>query len=63
VQAGGTFYRVDEVPLTLRPALIAPYPTDEAVLRALVERVARLSAGRLADWPARKAALAGGQNG
>jgi formylmethanofuran dehydrogenase subunit B len=35
ISAGGTVYRMDEVPLPLRPALRSPYPTDEEVLRRI----------------------------
>jgi formylmethanofuran dehydrogenase subunit B len=35
ISAGGTVYRMDEVPLPLRPALRSPYPTDEQVLRRI----------------------------
>jgi formylmethanofuran dehydrogenase subunit B len=41
VSAPGTVYRMDEVPLPLRPALKSPYPTDEEVLRRIREAVAR----------------------
>jgi formylmethanofuran dehydrogenase subunit B len=40
VSAPGTAYRMDEIPLPLRPALISPYPTDEDVLRRIREAVA-----------------------
>jgi formylmethanofuran dehydrogenase subunit B len=32
ISAPGTVYRMDEVPLQLRPALKSPYPTDEQVI-------------------------------
>jgi formylmethanofuran dehydrogenase subunit B len=35
ISAPGTAYRMDEVPLPLRPALKSPYPTDEEVLRRI----------------------------
>jgi formylmethanofuran dehydrogenase subunit B len=35
VSAPGTVYRMDEVPLPLRPALRSPYPTDEDVIRRI----------------------------
>ena len=35
ISAPGTVYRMDEVPLPLRPALRSPYPTDEEVLRRI----------------------------
>lgn len=39
VTAGGTVYRMDKVPLTLRPPLAATAPTDEAVLRQIKDAV------------------------
>lgn len=41
VSAPGTVYRMDEVPLPLRPALKSPYPTDEEVIRLIRQAVAR----------------------
>jgi formylmethanofuran dehydrogenase subunit B len=41
VHVGGTAYRMDEVPLTLRAVLPAHYPSDAVVLRALRDRLAR----------------------
>jgi formylmethanofuran dehydrogenase subunit B len=35
ISAAGTAYRMDEVPLPLRPALKSPYPTDEDVVRRI----------------------------
>jgi formylmethanofuran dehydrogenase subunit B len=40
ISTAGTVYRMDEVPLPLRPALRSPYPTDEEVIRRIRERVA-----------------------
>jgi len=37
--APGTVYRMDDVPITLRPALESPYPSDYEVLCRLEERV------------------------
>ena len=42
INTGGTVYRMDDVPITLRPAFPSPYPTDEEVLRAIKERVREL---------------------
>jgi formylmethanofuran dehydrogenase subunit B len=39
ISAPGTAYRMDEVPLPLRPALKSPYPTDEEVLRRIIRAV------------------------
>jgi formylmethanofuran dehydrogenase subunit B len=40
ISAPGTVYRMDEVPLPLRPALKSPYPTDEEVIRRIRQAVA-----------------------
>ncbi len=37
--APGTGYRMDEIPLPLRPALKSPYPTDEEVVRRIHEAI------------------------
>jgi formylmethanofuran dehydrogenase subunit B len=41
ISAPGTVYRMDEIPLPLRPALVSPYPTDEDVIRRIHAAVAR----------------------
>lgn len=41
ISAPGTVYRMDEIPLPLRPALKSPYPTDEEVLRRIREAITR----------------------
>ena len=41
ISAPGTVYRMDEIPLPLRPALMSPYPTDEEVLKRIVAAVKR----------------------
>jgi formylmethanofuran dehydrogenase subunit B len=41
ISAGGTVYRMDEIPLPLRPALKSPYPTDEDVVKRIVAAVQR----------------------
>ncbi len=44
ITAPGTVYRMDELPLRVRPALESPYPTDEMVVRRLLAEVtARLA--------------------
>jgi formylmethanofuran dehydrogenase subunit B len=40
VSAPGTAYRMDEIPLPLRPALASPYPTDEDVVRRIRQAIA-----------------------
>jgi formylmethanofuran dehydrogenase subunit B len=41
ISAEGTVYRMDEVPLPLRPALKSHYPSDEEVVRRIREEVER----------------------
>lgn len=41
VSAPGTVYRMDEIPLPLRPALESPYPTDQEVLNRIYEAIRR----------------------
>jgi len=43
---GGTVYRMDDVPITLRPALPSQYPSDESVLKRIRERVGELIGGK-----------------
>ena len=40
ISAPGTVYRMDEIPLPLRPVLKSPYPTDEEVVRRIYRAVA-----------------------
>jgi formylmethanofuran dehydrogenase subunit B len=40
ISAPGTVYRMDEIPLPLRPILKSPYPTDEEVIRRIYRAVA-----------------------
>ena len=40
LRAGDTAYRMDEIPLPLRPILQSPYPTDEEVIRRIRQAVA-----------------------
>lgn len=42
INTPGTVYRMDDVPITLRPAFESPYPSDEAVLTAIKQRVHEL---------------------
>ena len=41
VSAEGTAYRMDEVPMPLRPALKSPYPSDEEIVRRIHQAVAK----------------------
>ena len=40
IAAPGTAYRMDEIPLPLRPALKSPYPSDEEIMRRINQAVA-----------------------
>ncbi len=40
ISAPGTVYRMDEIPLPLRPALHSPYPTDEEVVQRISKAIA-----------------------
>lgn len=40
ISAPGTVYRMDEIPLPLRPALKSPYPTDEEIIHRIYQAVA-----------------------
>jgi formylmethanofuran dehydrogenase subunit B len=40
ISAPGTVYRMDEIPLPLRPPLKSPYPTDEEIVRRIYRAVA-----------------------
>jgi formylmethanofuran dehydrogenase subunit B len=42
INTGGTVYRMDDVPITLRPAFDSHYPSDEEVLTAIKNRLQQL---------------------
>jgi formylmethanofuran dehydrogenase subunit B len=42
INTGGTVYRMDDVPIPLRPAFDSPYPGDEEVLKAMEKRIREL---------------------
>jgi formylmethanofuran dehydrogenase subunit B len=42
INTGGTVYRMDDVPITLRKAFDSPFPDDEKILTALRKRVQEL---------------------
>jgi formylmethanofuran dehydrogenase subunit B len=44
INTAGTVYRMDDVPIPLRPAFKSPLPTDEAILRSIERRVRELKA-------------------
>jgi formylmethanofuran dehydrogenase subunit B len=56
ISAPGTVYRMDEIPLPLRPALESPYPTDEEVIRRIYQAVTRKPALRPPVLPSLPAA-------
>src|ERR1700730_16159952 len=42
INTGGTVYRMDDVPIPLRPAFESPYPSDEEVLKRIEKRIRQL---------------------
>lgn len=42
INTGGTVYRMDDVPIPLRPAFESPFPSDFDVLSAIEKRVCRI---------------------
>lgn len=42
IHVAGTVYRMDDVPIRLRPALPSRYPSDEAILKGIAKRVREL---------------------
>jgi formylmethanofuran dehydrogenase subunit B len=48
INTSGTVYRMDDVPITLRPAFESPYPSDEEILGAIKARLAELNAAAAA---------------
>lgn len=44
INVGGTVYRMDDVPIPLRPAFDSPHPSDYEILTALERRVRELKA-------------------
>ena len=47
INTGGTVYRMDDVPITLRKAFDSPFPDDETILRALLAKVRELLQARM----------------
>ncbi|MFH0342389.1 MAG: formylmethanofuran dehydrogenase subunit B [Chromatiales bacterium] len=56
INTSGTVYRMDDVPITLRPAFESPYPSDEEVLIAIKNRVRELLTETRTRYPNRKVA-------
>ena len=46
INTSGTVYRMDDVPITLRPAFESPFPSDEEILTAIRKRVHELMLSR-----------------
>ena len=46
INTGGTVYRMDDVPISLRPAFDSPFPTDQQVLEGIRDRVKQLLSGK-----------------
>lgn len=46
INTSGTVYRMDDVPITLRPAFDSPFPDDETILTAIKKRVNKLMLAR-----------------
>ena len=44
INTAGTVYRMDDVPITLRPAFESPYPDDETILTQIHDRIRELAA-------------------
>jgi formylmethanofuran dehydrogenase subunit B len=42
INTGGTVYRMDDIPIPLRPAFDSPYPSDEEVLKRIERRIQQL---------------------
>lgn len=45
INTGGTVYRMDDVPISLRPAFDSPFPSDQEVLEGIRKRVKKLLKG------------------
>jgi formylmethanofuran dehydrogenase subunit B len=48
INVPGTVYRMDNVPISVRPAFESPYPSDQQILTAIRERVRALLGGNRA---------------
>jgi formylmethanofuran dehydrogenase subunit B len=45
INTPGTVYRMDDIPIPLRPALETPHRSDQEILEAILERVKELQRG------------------
>ena len=46
INTGGTVYRMDDVPIPLRPACDSPHPSDQEVLKNIERRVKEIQGVR-----------------
>lgn len=49
INVAGTVYRMDDVPIRMRKAFDAPYPSDEDVLRRMINRVREIKRLEIGD--------------
>lgn len=56
INISGTVYRMDDVPITLRPAFDSPYPSDQEILTAIKNRARELLKDKAKLKETRKAA-------
>ena len=49
INTTGTVYRMDDVPIALRPAFDSPYPSDQEILTAIRKRVQELRLAKAAN--------------
>jgi formylmethanofuran dehydrogenase subunit B len=54
INTAGTVYRMDDVPIPLRPAFASPYRSDHNILKALENRIRVLQTARIRDGQAMK---------
>ncbi len=45
INTGGTVYRMDDIPISLRPAFDSPFPTDQEILEGIRQRIRKLLTG------------------
>ncbi|MGQ0658751.1 MAG: formylmethanofuran dehydrogenase subunit B [Chromatiales bacterium] len=56
INVAGTVYRMDDVPITLRPAFESPYPGDQEILAAIKNRVREIISEKAQGKESRRAA-------
>ncbi|MFM7149835.1 MAG: formylmethanofuran dehydrogenase subunit B [Gemmataceae bacterium] len=50
INTPGTVYRMDDVPIPLRPAFPSPFPSDETILRAIEQKIREIQEKRTPSW-------------